>query len=159
MLAIRCTRKLLDRIGPPVAVYAPSTTKLGDWYAQPLAVGHRRYVLLVSQRSRLPVLMPGRDLKQLAHNFPDALAAVLLALGLPRQGVVAELAEARTAVIAGTRSRSLLGTLSDFSLLLKAYLAERPGADLTVAALWLSRTPVGPLAHETPERVTRRLLT
>lgn len=158
MLIIRCTRKLLARIGPPISTCAFSTTRLGDWYAQPLAVGDRRYVLLASQHSRLPVLMPGRDLKHLAHNFPEALFPVLQALDLPRAAIVAEIAETRTVVITTTNSRSLLGTLNDFSFLLKAYLRDRPDADLLEAALWLSRTPVGPLKHETPERVTRHLL-
>jgi len=61
-------------------------------------------------------------------------------------------------VIATTDSRSLLGTLTDFSFMLKAFFGERPDADLLEAALWLARTPVGPLDYETPERVTRLLL-
>lgn len=159
MLVIRCTRKLLARIGPPARTCAFSTTRLGDWYAQPLAVGHRRHVLLISQYSRLPVIMPGRDLKHLTDNFPEALSTVLHALDLPRSAIVAEIAETRPAVITTTESRSLLGTLTDFSFLLKEHLQDRPDADLLEAALWLSRTPVGPLRYETPESVTRRLLT
>ena len=62
---------------------SPRTTVLGDWYASPLDIGHQRFVLLISEHSRLPVLMAGRDLKHLADNFPDALAAVLWGLGIP----------------------------------------------------------------------------
>jgi hypothetical protein len=158
MLIIRCTRKLLARIGPPTSTCAFSTTRLGDFYAQPVTVGRCRYLLLISQHSRLPVVMPGRDVKHLARNFPAALSAVLQSPELPRAAIVAEIAETRAALVATTESRSLLGTLSGFSFLLKDYLADRPDADLLEAAVWLSRTPVGPLKHETPERVTRRLL-
>ena len=80
MIILRLTRKLLGRVGRPTAVAAPSTTVLGDWFAQLVFVGHQRYVLLVSEHSRLPVIMPGRDLKNLARNFPGALAEVLQAL-------------------------------------------------------------------------------
>jgi len=51
VLVLRCTQKLLKRIGPPIADPPASTTALGDWYAQPLAIGHQRHVLLVSERS------------------------------------------------------------------------------------------------------------
>jgi Plasmid pRiA4b ORF-3-like protein len=61
MLVLRCTRKLLERVGPPGVAAAPSTTALGDWYAQPVSVGRQRFILLASEHSRLAVLMPGRD--------------------------------------------------------------------------------------------------
>jgi hypothetical protein len=54
MLVLRCTQKLLKRIGPPVVDPPASTTALGDWYAQPLAVGRQRYVLLVSEPRPTP---------------------------------------------------------------------------------------------------------
>jgi hypothetical protein len=59
MVAIRCTRKLLARIGAAGPVSEPTTTMPGDWYAGPVAVGHRRLILLISEHSRLPVILPG----------------------------------------------------------------------------------------------------
>ncbi len=38
MIAIRCTQKLLARIGAPCAVTRPTTTLLGDWYARPVSL-------------------------------------------------------------------------------------------------------------------------
>ena len=115
MVAIRCTKKLLAHVGPPQEVSEPATTILGDWYGQPLAIGHQRLALLISEYSRLPVLMAGRDLKHLAANFPDALAAVLWGLGIDAEAIQGEVAATRAAVIARTNSRSHLGTLNDFS--------------------------------------------
>ncbi len=159
MVALRCTKKLLARIGPPSLVSEPTTTLLGDWYAQPLAIGHQRLVLLISEHSRLPVIMPGRDLKHLATNFPDALARVLLALDIDASAVAREVRETRAAVIAATNNRSLLGTLTDFSFMLKWWGRDEPEADLVEAALRLSRTPVAPLGRTGfPDRVTRGLL-
>jgi hypothetical protein len=70
VVTIRCTAKLLARVGATQEVTGPATNALGDWYACPLALGHQRFVLLISEHSRLPVLMAGRDLRHLADNFP-----------------------------------------------------------------------------------------
>ena len=74
--------EVLARVGAPQEVTAPATNALGDWYACPLALGHQRFVLLISEHARLPVLMGGRDLKHLGDNFPDALMKVLWGLGI-----------------------------------------------------------------------------
>lgn len=91
MFVLRCTRKLLERTGPPSPVPPISTTALGDWFAQPLAVHRQRYILLVSGLSRLSVLMPGRDARNLARNFPDALAEVLYELGVTTRAIEYEM--------------------------------------------------------------------
>ncbi len=158
MITLRLTRKLLDRVGSPTAATEPSTTLLGDWYGQLVFVGHQRYVLLVSERSRLPVIMPGRDLKNLARNFPGALAEVLQALGVPRAAMRREVEASSEGVIAVTNSRSHLGTLNEFSQALRYRLWEEPDAELVEIALWLAETPVGPLGGESPDRLTPRLL-
>ena len=158
MVAIRCTKKLLARIGAPAAISEPTTTLLGDWYAQPLAIGRLRLILLISEYSRLPVIMPARDVKHLAKNFPAALAHVLLALGIEESAVEREVEATREAVIAQTNSRSLLGTLNDFSFLLKWEPQGLPSIDPVAAAVRLSKTPVAPLAGTFPDQVTRRLL-
>ena len=159
MVAPRCTARLLARVGPPQEVTSPATTVLGDWYAAPLGVNRQRYVLLISERSRLPVLMAGRDLKHLADNFPDALAAVLWGLGISAAVIQREVQATRDAAIAKTNNRSLLGTLNDFSFLLKWQLQGRQEIDLVEEALRLSRTPVQPLRPTGfPDKVTRQLL-
>lgn len=156
MVTLRLTAKLLHRVGPPAPVVIPPTTILGDWFGHLFFVGHRRYVLLVSDRSRLPVLLPGRDLKQLPRTFPDALHEVLAGLGLPAFKVAREVAESRKSALAATNNRSLVGTLLDFSHLLTYRLQDGPDADPAEVASWLSHTPVAPL-RGFPDKVTRRL--
>jgi hypothetical protein len=158
MVALRCTKKLLARVGPPQEATEPTTTILGDWYACPLNVGHQRFVLLISEHSRLPVLMAGRDLKHLTDNFPDALAAVLWGLGISAAVIQREVEATREAVIAKTNSRSHLGTLTDFSFMLKWWMQGRHDIDLVEEALRLSRTPVRPLGPGFPDKATRQLL-
>lgn len=158
MVAIRCTQKLLARIGPPSPATEPSTTVLGDWYACPLSIGHQRLILLISEHSRLPVLMHARDVKHLAVNFPDHLALVLFCLGIDAAAVNREVAATREAVIAKTESRSLLGTLNDFTHMLRWQLPDDPGFDLLQEALKLSHTPVRPLGRLVfPDKAAREL--
>ena len=58
MYSLHCTKKLLDRIKPPiVAPVAAPTTALGNWYATAL-FWKPQLALLVNQRTLLPVLMP-----------------------------------------------------------------------------------------------------
>ena len=61
-------------------------------------------------------------------------------------------------VIARTASRSVLGTLNDFSQMLKWQLWGVPEPNLTVESVRLSRTPVEPLGLGWPDQVTYRLL-
>ncbi len=158
MVAIRCTKKLLRRIGAPTPVTEPATTRLGDWYAKPVAIGHQRLILLIAEHTRLPVVMWARDVKYLALNFPDALARVLEGLGIEAAAAEREVAATREAVIAKTESRSLIGTLNDFSFMLQWQLPDSPDLDLLEAALDLSHTPVLPLGPGgLPDSLTREL--
>ncbi len=160
MIALRCTAKLLARVGPPREVTEPSTSVLGDWFAAPLGVSRQRFVLLISEHSRLPVLVSGRDLRHLADNFPDALSAVLWGLGLDAPAIQREVEATREAVIAKTNSRSHLGTLTDFANLLGWQLQGQADPDLVQAAVELAHTPMAASTRQAffPDQLTRRLL-
>ena len=160
MLILRCTAKLLARVALPEEPTAPSSTTLGDWYAAPLGLGRRPYVLAISEHSRLPVLMAGRDLKHLPANFPDALAAVLWGLGVSATAIQSELDAMHPTLIAKTNSRSHLGTLNDFANLLRWSLHGERDPDVTQAALELASTPVAASTPRAffPDQLTRQLL-
>ncbi|MHB0979188.1 MAG: DUF6933 domain-containing protein [Thermoleophilia bacterium] len=158
MYALRCTKKLLARVGPPSPVVEPATTALGDWFAQPLALGQQRFILLAAEHSRLPVLMPARDARRLARTFPSELIDVLEFLEIPTEVIEREIAEMRECVIGVTNNRSVLGTLNDFSFLFRAMMEARPGSDPSAVSLSLCDVPVGPLGYDSPGMVTARLL-
>ncbi len=159
VVAIRCTQTLLARIAAPSAATDAPTTCLGDWYATLVTISHQRLILLISEHSRLPVVMAARDVKHLGANFPGALARVLGGLGIPPAVVEREVKATREAVIAKAESRSLLGTLNDYSFLLKWELRNEPAGDLVEWALRLGRTPVRPMGPPGfPDERTRELL-
>ena len=157
MVVIRGTQKLLRRLRPVTEVGCESTTRLGDWLGSLLGVEHQRVVLFISQHSRLPVVLPGRNLKDLPHQLPLAVGAILDALGIPPHAVRAELNAMADAVLAPTNSRSLVGTLTDLSYAVKLRLAQEPDVNLMTLALWLSETPMGPMDYRAPDEVTRQL--
>ena len=156
MLVLRCTQKLLTRLGPPDDDPPMSTTVLGDWYAKPFGVAQRRFVLLISGNTRIAQILPGRDVATIPERFPEILAILLANLRIPREAIDREVAACRDVVIARTDSRSLLGTLNDFAHMAKWRLQDRPEPDLDAESLALSHTPVGSLGYAYPADLARQ---
>ena len=111
MVVLRRTQKLLIRLKQVGELPdLESTTRLGDWYGNILRIGGRQHLLFISERSRLPVVIPLRDVKRLAEVFPDAVCEVLGHVGV----AAADIADGRSLMseiaFGRTRNRSLLGT-------------------------------------------------
>jgi hypothetical protein len=157
MLVIRATRKLLNQLGQPVTDPPVSTTVLGDWYAKPFSVARRRFILLISEKSRLAALMPGRDVAHLPKNLPEAIKRQLVRLGVPPEAVAREIKECGDVVVATTASKSLLGTLNDYAYIAKLRIADQVEVDLDDEAFSLSHTPLSPLKYKYAAEKTLRL--
>lgn len=154
MLTLRCTAKTLKRFGlhpdddPPA-----STGRLGDWYANLLNIGPRRYVLCVSECTLLPVVVPARK-----AEFPDQLAGhldrMLRVLEIPEDLARQEAEAAAEVTIARTASRRVLGVMNEMIASTAYYpIPDEP----LVVALRLSQTIYGLLDYKRPARVTRGL--
>ncbi len=155
MVRLRCTQRVLDRFDlKPSPVVAYSTTLLGDWYANLLNVGRARWVLCVSERALLPVILPARKV-----DFPSTLStslqAVLAGLGVPPPAINPEVGEMELIEVDRTRSRRVLGVMNDFSILAGVWLHD--GAAPVDAALKVAESPTKPLDYDSPGRVTRSL--
>jgi hypothetical protein len=159
MTTLRCTGKLLKRLGirdpgePP-----PPENVLGDWFANILYTRQGHFILLVSERSLLPVLTTARDLDNLVPRFMRQLDDVLSALGVRQELINRELSLMEPLYFGRTNSRSVLGTMNDFVQMFKYMLPD--GQNLTVLdwSLQLAKAPCGPIGMESPNRLTRRLL-
>ena len=157
MLVLRCTQKLLARLKQ--ADHLPvveSTTRLGDWYVNILQLGRRQHLLFISERSRLPVVIPIREGKRLAEVFPDAVCEVLALVGV----AVADIADERLRMLeiafGRTRNRSLLGTLNDFAFMAEVGSARRPEPETPEELIrFLAQTPILPLDGASPIDLTR----
>jgi hypothetical protein len=161
VLTLRCTKRLLDRLGASrrpgsPAIAAMPTTRLGDWHAKVLYRTDLELVLLASDRSLLPVLVPASPRDLIVTRFVETLGAVLARLEVPADRISAELAEMGEVHVSPTRSRQVLGSMNDFDRMLDSY--RRPGRTLVDIALELAEAPCGPIAMQSPKDVAAELL-
>ena len=114
MFTLRCTRKLLKRLGatPSSEVIAP-TTVLGDWTANLLYLRPQQLVLAMNERSLLSVLVPASPGRELRSRVRDSVAELLLAIGVPAELVATEILAMETMAIGATASRAVLGCMND----------------------------------------------
>ncbi len=101
-MTLRCTGKLLERLKLPepkakteaaqsaLLTNALPTTALGDWYATILFTRPSHLILAVSERSRLCLLLPARELSTLALRFPAEAAELLRRIGTSEKEVERE---------------------------------------------------------------------
>jgi hypothetical protein len=158
MVVLRCTQRLLLRLKqfddePSVR----SSTRLGDWYGNVLHVGRRHALIFISERSRLPVLIPIREANRLAAAFSNAVCQVLSAIGVPPADVELERSTMSEIAYGRTKSRSLLGTLNDMSFGARVHFITARHDSLDDIALRLAETPILPLDGACPIDLTRGL--
>ena len=168
MAILRATAKVLKLLGTGSTPAEPGpeipTGALGDWFVNCYAFNRRPLLLLVSSRSLLPILIPGRDVKTLPQRLPEVVSARLLRLGIDQDLVRAEVEAMAPVVVAKTNDRSVLGSLNDFAKVLPYYLESQMDEPDPVAAAErkLERTPcraTRPLKDSLfPDLKTRELL-
>jgi hypothetical protein len=160
MLVFRCTKRLAARLRLETAADpGPSTGRLGDWYANTLNIGRARYVLCLSERTLLPIILPARKAEFPGH-FLAALAHVLERIGIERAEVEREVNASSPIVFAATASRVLLGSLNDFAWNAEAHFqhpARTSAPSPLEVALALAHMPSKPIGYSSPDRVTREI--
>src|SRR5262245_5576961 len=154
MVVIRCSKRLLEHVGPPASDAGRSTTRLGDWYANLIHVGRQRFVVCISERARLAVLIRGRELKLLGAHLAAALGAVLERLGVTNDCIAEELAQMQNVTIAATINRSLVASMNDYARLVRY---DEQIDDLLNVSLRLAETPILVLDGESPRNMVRGL--
>ncbi len=156
MFALRCTRKLLERLrASPVPDLPEPTTKLGNWYANFLRRPGGQVLLFVNELTLLPVLIPRSPVATVLTRFREATGEVLVRLGVDQVVVDAELREMAEVAIPKTGSRQVLGSMNDFEVLMGAYGHDRPLIDI---ALKLADAPCSPIGMRRPGEVAREVL-
>jgi len=159
MVVLRCTQRLLHRLKRfDGDSSASSSTRLGDWYGNLIRIGQRHALLFISERSRLPVLLPVREADRLATAFPAAVCQMLSAVGVQAAAIERERELMAPILFDRTESRSLIGSLTDFTILTNARFLTHRDQSLESIALELAEVPLMlPFKGEHPSAVTRRL--
>ena len=161
MLLLRCTRKLLTRLpAPSAADDAASTTVLGDWYATILMVRPAHLILLVNESTRLPVVLPARELATLVDRIPHAVAEALTDLGVASEAIEREHTAMQAILCGPTRNRSVVGAMNEFVFQIQIRREEEPWADLRALSFDLTSVLIGVGGREylRPAEEARRLL-
>lgn len=114
------------------------------------------YVLAISERGLLPVVLPAAPIGTLVPRFVDGATDMMRAIGVPEDALTRERREMDVVSIGRTASRQMLGMITDFGRLLAGYLDGRSCLD---ASLRLAETPCSPLGMEYPRERTLQHLT
>lgn len=122
MVVLRRTEKLARHLGALTDDGTASDTALGDWYVNRLVVDRQPLLLLISERSLLPILVPARDTKGLPARLPDLVARRLRRMGIPEQHIATEVRAMSPVRVGKTANRSVVGILVDFALNTPYYL-------------------------------------
>jgi len=162
MFTLRCTRKLLDRLGVPQDADSdvPPTNALGDWYANLVRVGHDQFVIAVNERSTLTLVLPARDIRHsLVPEMLRMLSTLLRNIEVPQDLVEREVAAMQPMALARTASRSMLAVMNDRARIVEAHWRE--GRSTIDIIMLLARCPITSGAARDdfyPRRAARRLL-
>ncbi|WP_052195775.1 DUF6933 domain-containing protein [Delftia sp. ZNC0008] len=156
MFTIRCTQKLLARLGSaPVTIITTPDTVLGDWYANLIRVGRMQVVLAVSERTLLPLVVPAKESRRLlVPRLIEALGEQLLSIGVPQEDVQVELQAMQSSAIAKTANRRVLGSLNDLAFQLETGIKHSPDRSLMELSLWLAKTPLTYIEQASPKYAT-----
>lgn len=162
MFTVRGTKKFLDRVGRPMTDPPPSSTVLGDWYAN-VMFWRPQVALFVNATTLIPVLMPLAPASGVVVRFPTATAEVLGALGIDPRFVESESTEMKLVVLAKTASRQVLGVMNEFTFMAEHTIrtGRSDPADLVGLSVWLANTIVGPISKDdgcTPLGVLQRVV-
>lgn len=158
MFTLRCSQKLFDRgLAKSAGAEVPPTTFLGDWYAHVLNRRPQHLALCVSERTRLPVILPARPASSLPSRLSEAVCLVLDQLGIEAGAVDRERREMQVVRVGRTVNRSVLRSLNDYMYYLRAGLDMRPEISLLEQSLWLAEAPCGPLDYASPATATQAL--
>jgi len=151
VITIRCTERVRKRfkLRAEEAEAAP-TSVLGDWYANLLNHGPERFVILVSEKTLLPLIMPARN-SEFPGRIGEYLGEILKEFGVPASTIAAEVEAMGSYVIGRTQSRQVLGVLNEFAAMATYHMPEESPF---LTSLKLSETPLGPFRFESADQRT-----
>lgn len=136
----------------------PSGTALGDWYANVIYMGRQPLILAVSERTLLSLLMPARKLDQLPGILTRTLIEKLQRMGIPETTIRQEVSKMDPAVYAKTASRSVLGSMNDFTDMVKFTHHVRTDWDLLDWMDYLGEVPCKPIGYKYPSEIAKAML-
>jgi hypothetical protein len=126
MVVLRATHKLAAALPITTLGDEKSDTALGDWFVNRFVVDRRPLLLLLSEKSLLPILTPARNVSGLPEALPELVMRRLRRLGIDSAAIERERAAMSPVKTNRTNNRSVMGFMVDFAKAVPYYL--EPGA-------------------------------
>lgn len=143
MLVLRPTASLAKRMKVKLQPSdQSSSTRLGDWYALDIVLSRKQFILCVSSKSRLAVVLEAAPYATLPGRVSDAVTEVLKEIGVNEALIQEERAEMEQVILAKTLNKSILGTMNDYRFQLEwADQADKFSLEDTLKmSMYLSKT-------------------
>jgi hypothetical protein len=143
MMIIRPTASLAKRMKVKLqSNEAESTSCLGDWYAIDIVLDRKQFIMCVSSKPRLAVILEAAPYATFPDRLSDAVTELLKAIGVTDANIQNERIQMDQFVLAKTINKSILGTLNDYRHQLEAVVRyDRLNLNDTLKmSLYLSKT-------------------
>jgi hypothetical protein len=132
MVVLRTTHKLAAALPTTALGDETSDTALGDWFVNRLVVDRRPLLLLLSEKSLLPILTPARNVSGLPEALPELVTHRLRRLGIDPAAIERERAAMSPVMTSRTNNRSVMGFMVDFAKTIPYYLEAGAWDDSTL---------------------------
>ena len=162
MVTMRLThklQKLLD-INLPEQLQ-PTTSKLGDWYANFVPTDSGDLIILVNEKTLLSVAIPFWESNHLLLLFRLRVENLLGMIGIPAKAIAQELHHYNDIQFGKTRSRIVLGSMNDLAYQYQAIaemVENKADLSLSNAEYRMSQMPCKPINYRGPMDVAKELL-
>jgi hypothetical protein len=160
MIIIRPTASLAKRMKERLQhTDVQSTAVLGDWYANEIVLDRKQFVLCVSSRSRLAVVMDAAPYATFPDRLTDAVSEVLRAIGIDEAKIQEERIHMKEFALAKTVNKSILGSLNENKYQLEAFnhMGRLNLKSTFEMSLYLSKTISLVIPEGYPKDATRAL--
>jgi hypothetical protein len=157
MLTIYATKKLRDDWPMTNTHGMPTTTVLGDWYADILYV-EPEVVLFMNERTQLCVPVLADPFINLSTRFMQNLVPLLQDIGVPSEHIEAEMKEMLRGQITPAKNFSHLAALNDKMIRLQDHLFSKGNPTLEKVARRLATMPFKMIGWHTPSEMVMKLL-
>jgi len=121
-------------------------------------MGRQPLVLAVSERSLLSLLMPARELDQLPGHLTRTLIEKLKRMEISETTIRQEVSKMDPLIYAKTASRSVLGSMNDFTDMVKFTHHVRPDWNLLDWMDYLGEVPCKPSGYKYPSEIAKAML-
>jgi hypothetical protein len=159
MVIIRPTARLAKKLGQKLsAEQLTANSVFGSWYANCVSIGRTQLILLVSENTRLPILMKAAPYSSFFERFPASLLQLIASFGISNEQIRPEMeAMFEEPVFAKTQNKSVIGSLTDFAKTIDWYSIDPNNLDrhLFLLNVRLAETPISIFDYKNPQEITR----